>query len=535
MSKIAFILRRARHYWQVLATLALGVILASGLLASGPTLVDTAIEFGLRRVLLTSAPLDAHMRLVTRDEPEYLRFQVLQRETINLLQARFGDKIKAVIPAGNSRWFFPIIDDIPLEDERINFRFYDTGTANLAQHAEFVAGTWPENEQLTGNLIGGVISEAMAEAYSLQVGDQLPLSLRTNSTEVDFILEISGILHVLDNNELYWFGGLSPLGSQGDNRYSEQYGALVSPEQFFEISKAKFAPSEVQLSWHIILDHDTLTLPEVNTLQLNAVDLGERIKLVKSDITLQTNLPETLTTFSQQANSIRTPLYFLNATVVLLGLYYVVMASILTLEQRQREIAVMRSRGASGQLLFQWQLSEAALICGVAFLAGPLLAYIFVSLLATLGPLADVREAEWILRLPQAAWVAAIVGSLACIVSLMAPVPTALRRSIVNYQQQLARAGKTPNLAAILSGCHPSDHWTNLAVAAAAFWQSGRGQRHRAKSGLAAACLPPCLALGSGYYLAANISPAAEWVNRNRKSHGRFSGFAGISAALTQP
>ena len=58
--------------------------------------------------------------------------------------------------------------------------------------------------------------------------------------------------------------------------------------------------------------------------------------------------------------------------------------------------------------------------------------------------MADVREAEWVLRLPEAAWLAAAVGAAACIISLMLPVPAALRRSIVNYQQELARSGKKP-------------------------------------------------------------------------------------------
>ena len=55
-----------------------------------------------------------------------------------------------------------------------------------------------------------------------------------------------------------------------------------------------------------------------------------------------------------------------------------------------------------------------------------------------------MREADWLLRLPQAAWLAAAVGAAACIASLMLPVPAALRRSIVNYQQNLTRAGKKP-------------------------------------------------------------------------------------------
>ena len=325
MSTFAFILRRARHYWQVLATLALGVILAAGLLASGPTLVDTAIEFGLRRVLLTAEPLDAHLRLFTRDQPDFLRFQALQSRVIELLRDRFGSQVTGAVPAGNSRWLHPWVDAVLLENERVNFRFYDTSTDNLAAHTEFVAGSWPGELDLDSNVIPGVISEGMAAAYGLEVGDQLPLSLHPSATEVDYYLAVTGILTVNDSQELYWFSNYNPLSSQGDNRYAEQYGALVSPTQFFDISEAYFAPSEVQLSWHITLDHNSLTLPELPQLQFNAIDLYERVKSIKSDLTLETNLPETLAAFSQQANSIRTPLYFLNATVVLLGLYYVVM------------------------------------------------------------------------------------------------------------------------------------------------------------------------------------------------------------------
>jgi putative ABC transport system ATP-binding protein len=66
---ILILIRRTRRYWQVLATLSLGVILATALLASGPVLVDTAIEFGLRRTLLNADPAadpaGVNLRLVT--------------------------------------------------------------------------------------------------------------------------------------------------------------------------------------------------------------------------------------------------------------------------------------------------------------------------------------------------------------------------------------------------------------------------------------------------------------------------------------
>ena len=47
-----FVLSRAGHYWPVLLTLILGVVLAVALLSSGPILVDTALDVSLQRTLL---------------------------------------------------------------------------------------------------------------------------------------------------------------------------------------------------------------------------------------------------------------------------------------------------------------------------------------------------------------------------------------------------------------------------------------------------------------------------------------------------
>jgi hypothetical protein len=127
-----------------------------------------------------------------------------------------------------------------------------------------------------------------------------------------------------------------------------------------------------------------------------------------------------------------------------LALFYVTMAAASALRQVQREFAVLRSRGASGWQLFRLQLLEASLISGVAIISGPVLAWLFVRGLATFGPLADVGQAEWTLQLPQAAWLAAVVGAAACLGSLLIPVPAALRRSIVAHQQALTRADSQP-------------------------------------------------------------------------------------------
>ena len=76
-NSLSFLVRRASRYWPVLATLSLGVVLATALLASGPLLVNTVVEFGLRRTLLNAETLSANLRLVLSEKPDSSQFRAL--------------------------------------------------------------------------------------------------------------------------------------------------------------------------------------------------------------------------------------------------------------------------------------------------------------------------------------------------------------------------------------------------------------------------------------------------------------------------
>ncbi len=52
-----YIIKRAVHHRQLLLTLSLSLILATGLLANGPLLIDTVIQLGLRSALSDADPL----------------------------------------------------------------------------------------------------------------------------------------------------------------------------------------------------------------------------------------------------------------------------------------------------------------------------------------------------------------------------------------------------------------------------------------------------------------------------------------------
>lgn len=444
MNFFSFILRRATRHWQILVTLSLGVLLSTALLASGPVLVNTVVEFGLRRTLISAEPLAGNLRLRAFGRMDAATYDTLNRQVQERARARLGDVVADIVPTVGARWLFPWLEEQTIPDQRVILRFYGLGDNDIADRVNFVAGGWPVQTVVDEGVAAAVIGEEMAAAYGLTVGDRLPLSLRTDEQTPGYALEISGIIQAREPNDRYWFGEFSPLRALSDERWSAQYDALVPADSFFTVSETLFPDTNYELAWIVLLAPEAITADAIHTLRTQLAQLGSDVRALSPPITIETGLDDALANFAAQTEAVRAPLYFLTAEVVLLILYYVVMVAALAVRQVEREFAVLQSRGASGNQIFRIQAGEALLIGLVAFISGPLLAALLVRGLTLAGPLADVREPGWALSLPQAAWLAAGVGALACIVGLLLPVGPAVRRTIVTYQQSAARDTAAP-------------------------------------------------------------------------------------------
>lgn len=443
LDALAFVMRRASRYWQVLVVLALGVVLATMLLACAPLLTNTVIEFAMRRMLLDADPLDANVRLSVRSDPNPAAYSDLHASVIQLAQASLGKHIRAIVPSGDSRWIYPWVDGRLRTDQRVRVSFYDQSAApegGLAAHVQLVSGQWPATDSSQEGSVSAVVGERMARAYGLQPGDRLGVGYRDDAGEPDLWIRVEGILRAQARDEHYWFGSVSPLLPQHSAHYGTQYSALVSPETFFAIAGEALGESQVGLAWNVLLDPATIALDDVAHLRASLVSLQVGAERLDDRLDVQSGLGRKLEEFDLRSKPIRTPLYFLIATVMLVALYYVTMDAALSLRQFEREFAILRSRGASAWQLLRTQLTEATLVCIVALLSGPALGLYLVRGLATLGPLSDIREPGWALEVPATSWLAAAIGAAACCASLLSPAPAAIQRSIVAQQQRLARA-----------------------------------------------------------------------------------------------
>jgi len=440
MAFVPFILRRARRHWQILLTLSLGVILTTGLLASGPLLVDTVVEMGLYRTLQSTDVADGNLRLTTSVPLDQFGSQTLDGEIQALLRDRLGQHLDHVTHSIDSKWIFPWVGGRLATDQRVNLRYFQ----GIQDRVEYVAGAWPAAMSDEPGVIRAVIGDGMARLFALRVGDRLPLSMQQQSEEPDVWIEVTGVIQPRNPSDPYWFGDFNPLMSRGTQRWSAQYSAIVPLESFFAVGATLFPGDRTNMAWYVLLRHDTFSTDDLEPFQDGLVDLKAELSALQPGVTLNTGVHDILASFQRQLQSIRVPLYILVAEVILLVLYYVTMVAALSLRQVEREFAVLRSRGASGWQIFRIQSVEALLIVGVAFLSGPVLGTGLVKGLSWIGPLADVGQVSWGLNPSQSAWLAAAAGTLACLGGLLLPVGPALRRSIVTHQHMMTRNARPP-------------------------------------------------------------------------------------------
>ena len=436
---ITFLINRARRHWQVLSTVLLGVLISTAFLASGPIIVNTVIDFALPHKLRSSLNENGILYLTTYNNQGEYEHNEIKTNIHNILTTNLGE-IQEIVDSTASPWIYPWQEGSLIPDERINLRSY----GGIEQRIKFVSGGWPQNPSLDPRLIQAVISTPMADAFAIGVGDHLPISKRFNELQPSYWIEVSGIYQPIDASDLYWLIESNPFQTTNNNRYAEEFGAILLEEDFFSITENLFPNANHQLIWLGIINPGSINSSNLKSVITGIETIRTSITAFERRVVLETNLDGFLENYETQAAAIIPPLYLLIGEVLFLGLYYVVMVAALSIRQVEGELSTLVSRGAEISQLLRIQVFDALLICITAFIFGPILAYGLISSLARIGPLADVSQTDWVTRLPSASWLAAGISVFACFTALIVPVIPILRSSVVQHHQTVTRRKNIP-------------------------------------------------------------------------------------------
>ena len=437
MFSFAFFTKRIQEHWPLWLILFAGCLLSVTLLSLGPILSESIISIGLQSRLESNRDTGSHVRLSTRSEPLLADVESLDETVADGVAERFGAVIANVIANGHTTQYFPWIDGALATEERLAFRYYDPD--GIDEQVRFVAGAWPAADAYSGDAsLPVVLSQGAADHYDVALGDELFVSRRANDNEPTRSVVVHGIIEAIDPEAPYWFGRFSPLIPFSDGRYDAEYSFLLPRELLIDFAAAELPENDLSLSWFILITPD---MSEVEARSL--IDLireWREITLQGGTLRVDTTLDATLQDYLAENVVVRPPLLLLLGLVVMIGVYFVLIVATLMLMAMRPEFAKLDSRGASLRQLFQLQLREALILVAVAFLLGPLLAWLLVRIIMSFGAIPAVLSSPPVVRLAAGAWLYAGVGSLIVLAGLMLPVPGGLRRSIANRARAQSRS-----------------------------------------------------------------------------------------------
>lgn len=443
--------------------LALGVIVASTLLAAAPIYARTMSDLGLTFVIRDELEEASSTRVLVRDV-ELGTAAGLQ--VVEAVDRRIEERIG----------WFTLSDALLRRSARIAYsadpaEAFTDGQPYLQlqalegynAHVGVSEGRLPELGEPGERLEVAVSPEALA-AGGLQVGDTIYLHEFLNDCEQMIVLgempfvspcppgtptleagfqiaaTVVGVLEPLEPDGDFWPGGTAAYFAPRREipGGGPQVPGFMHPQALEEQLGGILPGYQADTSWHIFADPELLNRDNF-ARALNDL-YGLRTDLQTIDGVTISPLVATLERFQRGQSVQQTPLTILLLQIAGIALFYVGLISAIVVERQSDEIALLRSRGASVPQVMGVYLLEGLIIGMPTLFVAPLLATAATALLGLTPTFADVNEGELLpaVLVPQAfLWAAG--GVVLSLLAVLAPVYVVGRRTAVTQRQQEAR------------------------------------------------------------------------------------------------
>ncbi|MEX2081665.1 MAG: FtsX-like permease family protein, partial [Dehalococcoidia bacterium] len=443
MTTIAVLIaRRVAGNWRLMSALALGFVIAVGLMSATVIYADALDDLGLDFALDRSS--DDDLNIVVRTSGRISRVEVDHLAEITEAEfdsnvARFmRDRIRSL----RSGTFFPAPAGTPvdLEDE-LRPRAFLQSREDILEHVT-IEGAAPSGYATLTN-IEAAVGRPAAERLGIQVGDQFDLYPFWNEDAPPLVVTVVGIYEQTDPTSDYWTaaeGSFDFVTSRWTTyAFFVDEGALIDDIG----SGYQNMPGEYVLVG--LLDRGSFGATQTSDVRGSIASydsfIGDRI----ANIRLESALPEVLADFEARLFFSRIPLFILIIQIVGIALYYLVMVASMLVDRQAGEIALLKSRGGTTTQVMLVYLVEGLALCAVALALGPLLASVAVAQMGRTPIFDDLSGGSPLeAALTPQAYAVAAGGAVLALAALLIPAFFATRRTIVHYKQSLGRKDQQP-------------------------------------------------------------------------------------------
>lgn len=372
------IFRLARG-WRLLAGMAGGILIAVVLLCTVPLYDSLVAGIQLQQTLASSAPQTRNVQVHIDND----RIAAAYRDAANPYVTSLGRKYLGAFtePVTNyyvtsggtllSRVGSLSFDPASAATPQLTFRAFDYAAA--ATHMRILSGALP-SPGLDGE--GTVaLTKEMADNLNINVGENLAVNQFGDHSQ-QLTLKVVGIWQPVDPEDPYWNGLSFSLSSDANVII---YPALVSFDTFFgplaQLKTVSMRQNWVYYTRADQLDNSSMVSAANGISQFKARLSGEVAALPGvTNLTTGTNLDHIIGDIGTQQSLLALPLYMIVAQVIGLTLIFIAGMGALLVEGQGQEIAMLKSRGASGMQVVGAFTSQAVVVALFAVVVGPFLA-----------------------------------------------------------------------------------------------------------------------------------------------------------------
>jgi putative ABC transport system permease protein len=318
----------------------------------------------------------------------------------------------------------------------VNYAF----VTDFDQYVTMIEGAFPTPASANPeDPVEVAINEAMAQELGLQVGESFltfrRVELETGTRVVQIPIRITGVWRAINPTDEFWFYRQSVFDNQ-----------LFVPEATFQGRIASLLNDEVaQMLWYLIMDGSTIHAGDVGWLTGRIQQVQQRAATLLTNTRLEISPYDALNNYRVSTRLLNVLLYAFSIPIVGLLLAFIGLVVSLAVNRQRNEIAVLRSRGATGLQILGIAALEALLLGAVALAAGiPVSEGISRIIGATRSFLNFSVENDLRVNMTLATFRFGLAALGITLIAQVVPSLGAARYTIVSYKQEQSRNIKPP-------------------------------------------------------------------------------------------
>lgn len=319
----------------------------------------------------------------------------------------------------------------------VNYAF----VTDFEEYTTMVEGTFPTPASANPeDPVEVAINESMAQELGLQIGESFltfrRVELENGGTRVVQIpIRIVGVWRAVDPTDQFWFYRQSVFDNQ-----------LFVPEASFQGRISSLLNDEIaQALWYLIMDGDTIHAGDVGWLTGRIQQVQQRAATLLANTRLEVSPYDALNNYRVSTRLLNVLLYAFSIPIVGLLLAFIGLVVSLAVSRQRNEIAVLRSRGATGLQILGIAALEAFLLGAVALAAGvPVSEGISRIIGATRSFLNFSVENDLRVTMTVNTFRFGLIALGITLIAQVVPSLGAARYTIVSYKQEQSRNIKPP-------------------------------------------------------------------------------------------